>query len=359
LTDIETLKTLLRPQRYHHVLVDALIIALLTIGVVSLLLWHTFFVMVPAGSVGVLFRLFGDGTETRFHYTEGLAVKWPWDSIHLYDMRTQARDWHASVLTYNGLTVQVDYTELFRPEPNEIGMLHKDFGPDYYERMIQPLTVQALRSTISEFNPHQLYTTDVFALSQRVLEMVLANVSRTHVEIEGIVVRRVELPDELVKAIDEKLRQQQLAQAYEYRIVSAQREAERKRIEAIGIRNFYSIVSDSLTPSLLTWRGIEATTDLARSPNSKVVIVGGGKDQLPLILGSDINNLPNPGQAVPPAGADANPLPDWKSLKPIFPDDQDYGNVPGSDETSSPASPADKRSARAPGGRASGAGQSH
>ena len=239
--------------------------------------------------------------------------------------------------------MQVDYTELFRPDPNEIGMLHKDVGPEYYERMIRPLTVQAVRSTISEFNPHQLYTTDVFALSQRVLEMVRGNVSRTHVEIEGIVVRRVELPDELVKAIDEKLRQQQLAQAYEYRILSAQREAERKRIEAIGIRNFYSIVSDSLTPSLLTWRGIEATTDLARSPNSKVVIVGGGKDQLPLILGSDINNLPNTGQAVSPAGANANPLPDWKSLKPIFPDAHSYGNVPGSDETSTPASPADTR----------------
>ena len=91
-------------------------------------------------------------------------------------------------------------------------------------------------------------------------------------------------------AINEKLTEEQRAQAYEFLITQAGREAERKRIEAIGIQTFYSIVANALTPQLLTWRGIEATVELSKSNNTKIVVVGGGKDQLPLILGSDIAN---------------------------------------------------------------------
>jgi len=115
------------------------------------------------------------------------------------------------------------------------------------------------------------------------------------------------------------LTEEQNAQAYDYLIAQAEKEASRKRIEAIGIQTFYSIVANALSPQLLTWRGIEATVQLARSPNSKVVIIGGNKDQLPLILGSDIANQPNL-PAPLAVNPNANPLPNFDDLPSMFPD---------------------------------------
>jgi hypothetical protein len=136
---------------------------------------------------------------------------------------------------------------------------------------------------------------------------------------QNVTVTDVKLPEALNSAITRKLTEQQNADAYQYILLQAQGEAERKRIEAVGIQTFYSIVANALSPQLLTWRGIEATVDIARSNNAKVVIVGGGRDQLPLILGGDIAkqpDVPNP----PPVNPREYPLPKFDDMPKLFPD---------------------------------------
>ena len=134
-----------------------------------------------------------------------------------------------------------------------------------------------------------------------------------------VAIMTMKLPDKLVAAIERKLSEQQRAASYEYILDSQRKEAERLRIEAIGLRNFYAVIQNSLTDKLLTWRGIEATVELSKSPNTKIVIVGGNKDQLPLILGSDITRSPTENAPpVPPIAGDAAPLPDLSKLPPIF-----------------------------------------
>jgi hypothetical protein len=136
---------------------------------------------------------------------------------------------------------------------------------------------------------------------------------------EAVVVKDISLPAPLNQAITNKLTQEQNALAYDYVLQREKKEADRKRIEAIGYQTFYSIVADALTPQLLTWKGIDATVQLSRSNNSKIVIVGSGKDQLPLILGSDISKQPDL-----PAPSPVNPsefkLPDLNTLPPMFDD---------------------------------------
>ncbi len=61
-------------------------------------------------------------------------------------------------------------------------------------------------------------------------------------------------------------------------------EAERKRIEAAGVADFRRIVATGISSELLRWKGIEATEKLATSQNAKVVVIGAGKEGLPLIL---------------------------------------------------------------------------
>ena len=117
-----------------------------------------------------------------------------------------------------------------------------------------------------------------------------------------------------------------MAQSYVFRLEAQKLEAERLGIEGEGLRNFYAIVGESLTNRLLTWKGIEATVSLAKSPNTKIVIVGSGEDQLPLILGSDIHKLPavpDEGESADPARSGSivpeTPVPSRNALAPIVP----------------------------------------
>ncbi len=315
---IDGLPTLPLPRRRYWL--DAIIIAGLVVGISFILLWQTMFVMIPAGSVGALYHLFGGGTHTSFHYGEGLAIKWPWDTVYIYETRVQSKDYTSYVLSTEGLSISVDFTITYNPNAAMIGELHRNIGPDYYERKILPNAVEAVRQILGQYEPDKIDTKSTFELSENVLARTRININSPSIIIDDIVIRKIILPSELNAAITEKLKQEQLAQSYEFRLLAEQHEAERKRVEGVGIQTFYAIVSGALTPALLTWRGIEATIELSRSPNSKVVIVGGGKDQLPLILGSDIANIPPPGPPLALPKAEERPrLPDFRALPPLFP----------------------------------------
>lgn len=310
-----------RPARrkYRLRVVDHVIIAGLVVGLAALLLWPMTFVTVGSGHVGVLFRLFGGGTETRWVFPEGVATKWPWDGIELYETRVQSRDFSAKVLGVDGLLITVDCTVLFNPIPAEVGLLHEQVGPDYVNRVVLPSAIEAVRKVVGQYDPHAMYAASTYQLAADINEEMKASTVGLHIEFRDLLIRQVILPPKVDQAINEKITQQQIAQSYEYRIQQAMQEAERKRIEAIGIQTFYAIVANSLSPQLLTWRGIEATVEIAKSPNSKVVIVGGGENQLPLILGSDIAQQPEI-PAPQPVDPSSNPLPNFNFLPRLFPE---------------------------------------
>jgi len=299
-------------------ILDRTIVICLIVGVILLLLWPTIFVVVKPGNVAVLFRLFGGGTETQFEYREGLVVKWPWNRLYVYEVRTQSRQYALDALSENGLTIHVEFTTMFHPDIDAIGLLHKEVGPGYVERIVGPVSIDAVRQTVGRFDPHEIYAISATAMQTEIEARLREHTRGSHIQFEAVIITKLELPEPVNTAINDKLAQEQYAQSYVYRIQREKSEAERKHIEAIGIQNFYSIVADALTPALLTWRGMEATIEVARSPNSKVVIIGGGKDQLPLILGSDIGNLPTPPKAAsgPP---EPHPLPEFSKLPPLFP----------------------------------------
>jgi regulator of protease activity HflC (stomatin/prohibitin superfamily) len=103
----------------------------------------------------------------------------------------------------------------------------------------------------------------------------------------AMLIRSINLPEQIKMAIENKLTQEQEALAYRFRLDKEESEAKRKQIAAEGEARANQIINSSLTPSLLKMRGIEATTSLASSPNSKIIVIGSGSDGLPLILGSN------------------------------------------------------------------------
>jgi regulator of protease activity HflC (stomatin/prohibitin superfamily) len=301
----------------------------LVCGLAALLLWQMIFVRIPPGHVGVLYSLLFGGTVTEMVYPEGLAVKLPWNRMYIFETRLQAVPLHMTVLSAEGMTVGIQAIILARVRRQEAANLLIEIGPDYIERVIKPISTFAVREFAAQFNSHELYSIDSAKFRAAVMEYLKSPrylPQSRFFEFEELAVQEIKIPEPVLSSIHQKLGAEQQASAYEFRLAAQRMEAERLRIEALGLRNFYSIVQSSLTDKLLTWRGIEATVQIARSPNTKIVIVGGNKDQLPLILGSDIARQASPaGEPVSPVPGDTSPLPDWQQIPPLFPDP--LGNI--------------------------------
>ena len=125
----------------------------------------------------------------------------------------------------------------------------------------------------------------VVAVQKRLKAELVSALSPRGIVVEEVLLKAVRLPDLLAHAIELKAQAEQDSARMEFVLTKERQEAERKAVEAKGIAAFQRIVSEGISPALLQWKGIEATERLAESPNAKVVVIGSGKDGLPLILG--------------------------------------------------------------------------
>jgi regulator of protease activity HflC (stomatin/prohibitin superfamily) len=257
-------------------------------GILLLLFWRLVLVVIPPGHVGVLYSLLSGGTVTDRSLGEGLTVKWPWNRVYLFETRLQSLALDVNALSLEGMGVRVEATAVFRINPDAPGRLLREVGHDYVARIAQPLAVSAVRRVVALSDSHRLYTFDSATASAEVLRLLSSQVASEMIRFEEVVFRSIGIPDTVRQSIEQKLTQEQLAASYAFVLTRAQSEAERQRIEALGLQNYYTIVGSALSRDVLTWAGIQATSELARSTNSKVVVVGGGQGQMPLILGSDI-----------------------------------------------------------------------
>ena len=190
------------------------------------------------------------------------------------------------VLSSNGLEISLDVSVLYQPIIEDLGLLHKTKGEDYLNIVIVPEIRAVARSVIGRYTPEQLYSTKRDAIQNEIYEETKKKVEPQHVQINSVLVRDVTLPPSIKEAIQRKLTQEQEALEYEFRLEKAKQEAEKVRIEAEGKALANRILNASLTTNILREKGIEATMQLSESPNAKVIVIGSGKDGLPIILGN-------------------------------------------------------------------------
>ncbi len=207
--------------------------------------------------------------------------------MYIFDARWQALPFEVQAFSQEGMPVTVRATIIFRLRRPQIPNVLVELGTGYAQEFVKPIATSAVRLLVTRYDSHELYTVGYKDLYERLMEMLQNSAEARFFDYHDVIVRQIELPKDIVDAIQRKLNEEQIAASYQFRLIAQRQEAERLRIQAIGLRNFYSILQDSLTDKLLTWRGIEATVEIAKSPNSKIVIVGGQKDQMPLILGSE------------------------------------------------------------------------
>lgn len=244
-------------------------------------------VTINSGEAGVLYKTFGGGVVTdEPPLGEGFHIVAPWNKVHVYEVRQQELFEKMKVLSSNGLEIQIDASAWYQPVYNDLGKLHQVLGENYLQRVIQPAIRSAARSVVGRYTPEQLYSSKRDAIQDEIFIETKKILESQYVQLNEILVRDVTLPSTIKEAIERKLKQEQESLEYEFRLVTAQKEAEKQIIEAKGKADANKILSASLTDKILQDKGIEATNRLANSQNSKVVIIGSGKSGMPIILGN-------------------------------------------------------------------------
>jgi regulator of protease activity HflC (stomatin/prohibitin superfamily) len=237
---------------------------------------------VNTGHVGVL-TLFGRVTGETLG--EGIHFINPLKTNNEMSIQTQTIKESASVPSSEGLMMALDTSLIYHLNPDKAAEVFQRIGADYEDKVVEPTLRSAIRESTASHTANALYTGEREMVAKQILDQITGQLKQRGLTVENVLLRDIQLPATLKASIEAKQQAEQEALAMNFRLQKETQEAQRKRIEAAGVRDFQQIVAQGITPSLLEWKGIEATETLAKSPNTKVVVVGNSKNGLPLILG--------------------------------------------------------------------------
>jgi regulator of protease activity HflC (stomatin/prohibitin superfamily) len=254
-------------------------------------------VQVDAGQIGVK-SLFGkvqnDVLQSGLHFIN------PFVEVRMLDIKTQnytmsgihdegnqTGDDAIRVLTSDGLEVTIDLTVLYKLLPSEAPRLVRETGVDYTDKIVRPLTRTKIRDNSVYYEAVSLYSNKRDEFQQRIFKSIDEDFKKRGLVLEQLLVRNITLPASVRATIEQKINAEQDAQKMQFVLLKEKQEAERKRVEAQGIADYQRIINIGLTDQQLQYEQIKAYLELAKSPNSKVVIMG--KGNAPVILDTKTN----------------------------------------------------------------------
>lgn len=270
-------------------LLPFLLVAVVALFIIVSLSSSLFYTLSPTQRAVVFYKFGSEKLDKDNVIGPGFHTKAPWNKIYVFDVSENKVEEGMDVLDKSGLSISVDVSVRFSPMPSRIGYIQETFQSDYISRLVIPEVRSSVRQVMGRYTAEEIYSTkrsEVETAIKSETAAILAT-ENNNVQMKALLIRSINLPAQIKQAIENKLQQEQEALAYKFRLDKELSEAERKRIAAEGEAAANKIINNSLTPALLKMRGIEATTELAKSPNSKVIVIGSGKDGLPLILGNN------------------------------------------------------------------------
>jgi prohibitin 1 len=185
--------------------------------------------------------------------------------------------------------VGLDVALLFRLEKTKVHHIYTTVGVSYADVLIKPLLASQIRGLTSQREAKQLYGLGRETIQGSLTDTMRASLKPRGIILEDVLLREITLPAQLKKSIEAKAQAEQDSQRMKFILQKEQQESDRKSIEAKGIADFQRIVSEGITPSLLRWKGIEATEKFTSSENSKLVIMGNSKASLPVMFSNDFS----------------------------------------------------------------------
>lgn len=225
-----------------------LIIVFLIASLIAVFFWPRIVITIDSGSAGILFSRF-TGTKIDRIYGEGLHIFNPLDKVYIYETRMQVAYHEFDVISNKGLALHLSLAIRYRPEYELLGVLHKQIGPNYLNRVVLPQIESVMRKQLGDYTAEEIYTNEAGLLTNTILT-ALDEVGRNYVEVEDIIIRSIQLPPEMVIAIENKLKKEEFMKSYEFQIETAKKEAERQAIEAKGLSEYHKIINESLTPEM-------------------------------------------------------------------------------------------------------------
>lgn len=259
-------------------------ISLLLLIFIAAYFWNNIFISIQAGEAGVMWKRFQGGTITDKVYGEGLHIIFPWDKMAIYEVRVQERRESLKVLTSMGLYVDMDISVRYYPERKSLlPFLHKEWGPKYADKFVIPEAKAAAIAVLGEYPPQKLFSLDTTDIQRKIKKKLDSEFRKSHIILHDFLISRLALPQRIKDAIERKLEKEQLLAEYNFRVEVAKKEKERKEIEAQGIQLFQQISGIDI----LKWQGLSVTSEIAKSQNTKIIIVGTGPNGLPVILNAD------------------------------------------------------------------------
>lgn len=255
--------------------------------VVLIIFGSSMFYILQPGERGIIFRPYTSGLDKENIESPGFHIVAPWNDMIVYTVKEQIRDETMDILDKNGLSVNVDITARFNPVYDSIGTVHEVFGQDYVNRLVIPEVRSAVRKVMGKYTAEEIYSTQRQIVEESIITETTIILKQNNIDLRTMLIRSINLPPNIKNAIEMKLKQEQESLAYQFKLEREEKEAQRKKIEAEGIADYNKIISSSLTDKILQQKGIDATLKLSESPNTKTVVIGAGKDGLPLILGNN------------------------------------------------------------------------
>jgi regulator of protease activity HflC (stomatin/prohibitin superfamily) len=263
----------------------------IVIGVIFLIVLmsisSSIFYTVGPSERAIVFYKFGKGLDKDNVIEQGFHTKAPWNDLYVYSVNEMSSDENMDVLDKSGLSIHVDVTVRYNPMPDKIGFIQEKFTKNYVNVLVIPEVRSTVRQVMGRYTAEEIYSTKRAEVETAIRTETEKILQLNFVNAPAVLIRSILLPEQIKGAIENKLQQEQEALAYQFRLDKEKSEAERKRIAAEGESRANNIINNSLTNNLLKMRGIEATLELSKSPNAKVIVIGSGGDGMPLILGNN------------------------------------------------------------------------
>jgi regulator of protease activity HflC (stomatin/prohibitin superfamily) len=246
------------------------------------LFWNNIFISIDSGEQGIRWSRFS-GTRLDEQYGEGMHVIWPWDKMYIYTTRIQTKKDTMQILTAEGLSINVEFIYRFYAIRDSIPLIHKHFGVNYAETFVAPEVGAASLSTIGNYTPEELYKVSTLVIQSTIKYYLNKQLIARNIVIDDYLIKRITLPLIVSESIEKKIVAEQLSLEFDYKLITEEKERKRKVIEAEGIKSFEEI---SHIP-ILKWKGLEVTSEFAKSQNAKIIIMGTNEQDLPLLLNTE------------------------------------------------------------------------
>lgn len=250
--------------------------------------------IIEPGQVGVQ-TLFGKVDNNPLY--SGLNIVNPLVEVETYDAKTRAYtmskvsdegaksgDDAIEILTSDGLNVKIDLTVLYSIIPIKTPYIRSTIGndSDLESKIVRPETRTSIRNNAVYFDAVSLFSSKRAEFQNRIVKDLTDILSKRGMTLEKVLIRNITLPPSVSQSIESKINAEQEAQKMQFVLQKERQEADRKRVEAQGIADYQKIISSGLNDKMLQYENIKVQKELVTSPNSKIIIMGSGRN--PMIL---------------------------------------------------------------------------